>query len=78
MLFYVLTQMPCSFWVTILPAILMAQIEPMFLYNRGVFIREASSRIYSPEVFAFSQLMGEMPYSTLCAIIYWVLLVRAI
>jgi ABC-type multidrug transport system permease subunit len=40
-----------------------------------IFAREASSRIYSPEVFALSQLIGEMPYSTLCAIVYWVLLV---
>ena len=40
-----------------------------------MFIREASSGIYSPEVFAISQLLGEMPYSTICAIIYWVLLV---
>ncbi|KAI0323043.1 ABC-2 type transporter-domain-containing protein [Amylostereum chailletii] len=63
------------FWITILPAILMGQIEPMFLFNRRVFIREASSRIYAPEVFAISQLLGEMPYSTICAIIYWVLLV---
>ncbi|VDB90213.1 unnamed protein product [Peniophora sp. CBMAI 1063] len=63
------------FWITILPAILMSQIEPMFLFNRRVFIREASSRIYSPEVFAISQLLGEMPYSILCAICYWVLLV---
>ena len=53
----------------------MAQIEPMFLFNRRVFIRAASSRIYSPEVFAISQLLGEMPYSILCAIVYWVLLV---
>ena len=46
--------------------------------NRRVFIREASSRIYSPEVFAISQLLGEMPYSILCAICYWVLLVRLV
>ncbi|KAI0031252.1 ABC-2 type transporter-domain-containing protein [Vararia minispora EC-137] len=63
------------FWVTVLPAILMNQIEPMFILNRRIFIREASSRIYSPEVFALSQLLGEMPYSTLCAIVYWVLMV---
>lgn len=53
----------------------MNQIEPKFLMNRRVFIRESSSRIYSPEVFAVAQLLGEIPYSTLCAIIYWVLMV---
>ena len=39
----------------------------------GTFIREASSRIYSPYVFAIGQLLGEIPYSILCAIVYWCL-----
>ena len=43
----------------------------------GIFIREASSRIYSPYVFAIGQLLGEIPYSTLCAILYWVLMVSS-
>ena len=63
------------FWVTILPAIVMGQLEPMWIINRRIFIREASSRIYSPYVFAIGQLVGEMPYSVLCAIVYWVLMV---
>jgi len=45
------------------------------LYFTGIFIREASSRIYSPYVFATGQLIGELPYSILCAIVYWVLMV---
>ncbi|KAL5519548.1 SNQ2_1 [Sanghuangporus vaninii] len=61
------------FWATVLPAILMAQIEPMFIMNRRTFIREASSRIYSPYVFAVAQLIGEFPYSILCAVVYWCL-----
>ncbi|TFY71815.1 hypothetical protein EVG20_g1190 [Dentipellis fragilis] len=63
------------FWVTVLPAVLMNQVEPKFIENRRIFIRESSSRIYSPEVFAIAQLLGELPYSTLCAIVYWVLMV---
>ncbi|KAJ8515436.1 hypothetical protein ONZ45_g7152 [Pleurotus djamor] len=63
------------FWVTLLPALVMAQIEPMFIFNRRIFIREASSRIYSPFVFAIGQLVGEMPYNALCGIVYWVLMV---
>ncbi|KAI0673630.1 ABC-2 type transporter-domain-containing protein [Trametes maxima] len=63
------------FWVTILPAIVMGQLEPMWILNRRIFIREASSRIYSPYVFAIGQLIGEIPYSLLCGIVYWVLLV---
>jgi hypothetical protein len=33
---------------------------------------EASSRIYSPYVFALSQLFSEIPYSLLSAVLYWV------
>ncbi|KAF9010854.1 ABC-2 type transporter-domain-containing protein [Cyathus striatus] len=63
------------FWVVVLPAIVMSQIEPLFLMNRRIFIREASSRIYSPYVFALGQLIGEIPYSILCSIVYWVFMV---
>ncbi|KAF9003771.1 hypothetical protein BDZ89DRAFT_1080859 [Hymenopellis radicata] len=63
------------FWVTILPAIIMSQIEPLFISNRRIFIRESSSRIYSPYIFALGQLIGELPYNTMCALVYWVLMV---
>ncbi|KAF8555113.1 pleiotropic drug resistance ABC transporter [Imleria badia] len=63
------------FWLAVLPAIVMVQLEPMFIFNRRTFIRESSSRIYSPYVFAIAQLIGEMPYSILCAIVYWALMV---
>ncbi|KAF8807904.1 hypothetical protein BYT27DRAFT_7189991 [Phlegmacium glaucopus] len=63
------------FWVVVLPAIVMSQIEPLFIMNRRVFIRESSSRIYSPYVFALGQLIGEIPYSIICGILYWVLMV---
>jgi ATP-binding cassette, subfamily G (WHITE), member 2, SNQ2 len=29
-------------------------------------------------VFAIAQLLGEMPYSVLCAIMYWVLMVNPV
>ncbi|KAJ7103152.1 ABC-2 type transporter-domain-containing protein [Mycena belliarum] len=63
------------FWVGILPAIIMSQIEPMFITNRRIFIREASSRIYSPFVFAIAQTISEIPGSIICAVVYWVLMV---
>ncbi|THV06484.1 hypothetical protein K435DRAFT_825902 [Dendrothele bispora CBS 962.96] len=66
------------FWATILPAIVMTQIEPLFIHNRRIFIRESSSRIYSPYVFAIGQLLGEIPYNILCGIVYWVLMVYPI
>ncbi|KAJ3545283.1 hypothetical protein NMY22_g2500 [Coprinellus aureogranulatus] len=66
------------FWVIVLPAMVMSQIEPMFIFNRRTFIRESSSRIYSPYVFAIGQVLGEIPYSILCALLYWVLMVYPI
>lgn len=53
----------------------MSQIEPLWISNRRIFIRESSSKIYSPYVFAIGQLVGEIPYSILCAFVYWVLMV---
>lgn len=41
----------------------------------GTFIRESSSRIYSPYVFAIGQLIGELPYSLIAGVLYWVLMV---
>ena len=67
-----------SFWVVVLPAIVMTQIEPLFLHNRRIFVRESSSRIYSPYVFAIGQVLGEIPYSFICGLLYWVLMVYPI
>ncbi|THH06687.1 hypothetical protein EW146_g9533 [Bondarzewia mesenterica] len=63
------------FWTSILLGLVVPQLEPVFINNRRIFIREASSKIYSPYVFAVGQLLGEIPYSILCAILYWVLMV---
>ncbi|TFK26768.1 ABC-transporter [Coprinopsis marcescibilis] len=63
------------FWLIVLPSILLTQTIPAFIFARRTFIREASGRIYSPYVFAIAQLLGEVPYSILCAILYWVLMV---
>ncbi|KAK2460203.1 hypothetical protein APHAL10511_007794 [Amanita phalloides] len=63
------------FWLVFLPIIIMTQIEPLFIHNRGIFIRESASRMYSPYVFAIGQLLGEIPYNILCSLIYWVLMV---
>ncbi|KDQ63067.1 hypothetical protein JAAARDRAFT_119769 [Jaapia argillacea MUCL 33604] len=66
------------FWCSILPAIVMSQLEPMFIFNRRTFTHQSSSRIYSPYVFALGQLLGEIPYSVLCGIVYWALMVYPI
>ena len=64
-----------SYWVIIIPAFVMSQIEPLFIFNRRTFVRESSARIYSPYVFAIGQLLGEIPYSFACGIVYWLLMV---
>lgn len=50
------------FMVTVMPALIIAQIEPQFIMSRMTFYREASSKMYSSEVFALSQILAEMPY----------------
>ena len=67
-----------SFWVSIMPAIIQAQLAPLWVLNRMIFVREYHSRIYSTEAFAIAQLVSEIPYSILCAILYWVLMVYPI
>ena len=44
----------------------------------GTFIRESHGRLYSPEVFAISQMVSEIPNSIVCAVVYWVLMVYPI
>ncbi|KAK4046639.1 ATP-binding cassette transporter snq2 [Microbotryomycetes sp. JL201] len=62
------------FFVTVLPAIIISSIEPTFIMGRVTFIRESSSKMYSQQVFALSQLAAEMPYSLLCAVAFFLLL----
>ncbi|BGO92884.1 hypothetical protein NBRC10512_008005 [Rhodotorula toruloides] len=62
------------FFVTVLPAIIMSSIEPTFILARMTYVREASSKMYSPVVFALSQLAAETPYSVLCSIVFFLLI----
>ncbi|KAG0141461.1 hypothetical protein CROQUDRAFT_68265 [Cronartium quercuum f. sp. fusiforme G11] len=57
----------------VLPALIIAQVEPAFIAARTIFMREASSKSYSQAVFAIAQFLAEMPYSTLCAVAYYLL-----
>jgi ABC-type multidrug transport system ATPase subunit/ABC-type multidrug transport system permease subunit len=59
------------FQVTVLPALIIAQIEVMYHVKRALFFREQSSKMYSSSVFATSLLVAEMPYSILCAIAFF-------
>ncbi|KAF7548958.1 hypothetical protein G7Z17_g6710 [Cylindrodendrum hubeiense] len=59
------------FQVTVLPALIITQVEVMFHIKRALFFREASSKMYSPFTFVISIISAEMPYSILCAVAFF-------
>ncbi|KPM39619.1 ABC transporter G family member 11 [Neonectria ditissima] len=59
------------FQVTVLPALIITQVEVMFHIKRALFFREASSKMYSPFTFVVSIIAAEMPYSILCAVAFY-------
>ncbi|GAA6008132.1 hypothetical protein JCM10207_007040 [Rhodosporidiobolus poonsookiae] len=61
------------FYLVAIPAILAAQVAPMFQHNRSTFVREGSSKMYSPTVFGLSQLIAEIPYSILCSAVFFLI-----
>lgn len=62
------------FQVTVLPALILAQVEPRYDFARMIFYREQSSKMYSQFAFALSMVVAEMPYSILCAVGFFVCL----
>ncbi|KAL8365942.1 hypothetical protein RB595_004631 [Gaeumannomyces hyphopodioides] len=56
------------FQVTVLPALVISQIEAMFHVKRAIFFRESSSKMYNQYAFTAAQLVAEIPYSILCAV----------
>lgn len=59
------------FQCTVLPAIILAQVEPKYAISRMIFYREESSRMYGQFSFASSLVLAEMPYSILCAVAFF-------
>ncbi|KLU92926.1 hypothetical protein MAPG_11875 [Magnaporthiopsis poae ATCC 64411] len=59
------------FQITVLPALVISQIEAMFHIKRDVFFRESSSKMYNHYSFAAAQLISELPYSILCAVCFF-------
>ena len=59
------------FQVTVLPALILAQVEPKYAISRIIFYREASSKMYGQFAFASSLVVAELPYSILCAICFF-------
>ena len=56
------------FQVTVLPALILAQVEPKYALSRMIYYREASSKMYGQFAFASSLVVAELPYSILCAV----------
>ena len=60
------------FQVTVLPALVISQVEVMYHIKRAIFFREQSSKMYSNFSFAVSMVVAELPYSILCAVVFFV------
>ena len=59
------------FNVTVLPAIILQQVEPRYDLSRLIFYRESASKTYSQFAFAISMVSAELPYSILCAVCFF-------
>ncbi|KAF2157433.1 ABC transporter [Myriangium duriaei CBS 260.36] len=56
------------FQATVLPALILAQVEPKYDMSRMIYYREAASKSYQQFAFAISMVLAEVPYSILCAV----------
>jgi ABC-type multidrug transport system permease subunit len=59
------------FQVTVLPALILAQVEPKYAIARMISFREQMSKAYKTFPFALSMVIAEMPYSVLCAVAFF-------
>ncbi|KAK7740862.1 ATP-binding cassette transporter snq2 [Diatrype stigma] len=59
------------FQITVLPALVMSQVEVMYVIKRAIFFREQSSKMYSDMTFTASIIAAELPYSVLCAVVFF-------
>jgi ATP-binding cassette, subfamily G (WHITE), member 2, SNQ2 len=58
----------CIFQATVLPALIMSQVEPRYDMSRLIFIRESSSKMYSQIAFVVSVVVAEIPYGVISAV----------
>ncbi|KAI2628522.1 ABC-2 type transporter-domain-containing protein [Hypoxylon sp. NC1633] len=59
------------FQITVLPALLMPQVELMFVIKRAIFFREQLSKMYSTFTFTLAMIIAELPYSILCSVCFF-------
>lgn len=60
------------FQVTVLPALILAQVEPKYAIQRMISYREQAAKAYKTFPFALSMVIAEMPYSILCAVFFFI------
>ncbi|KAF1962541.1 hypothetical protein CC80DRAFT_400677 [Byssothecium circinans] len=60
------------FQVTVLPALILAQVEPKYAMARMISYREQMAKAYKTFPFALSMVVAEMPYSILSAVVFFV------
>ncbi|KAI1777392.1 ABC-2 type transporter-domain-containing protein [Hypoxylon cercidicola] len=59
------------FQITVLPALVMPQVELMFVIKRAIFFREQLSKMYSTFTFTLAMVIAELPYSILCSVVFF-------
>lgn len=52
----------------VLPAIIVAQVEPKYNLSRSIVYRGSAAKAYKQFPFALSMVLAEMPHSILCAV----------
>lgn len=62
------------FQVTVLPALILAQVEPKYAFARMISYREQAAKAYRTFPFALSMVLAEIPYSILCAVGFFLLI----
>lgn len=59
------------FQITVIPAIIIQQVEPKYEMGRLISYRESASKTYKPVAFAISMVVAEVPYSLLCTVVFY-------
>jgi len=63
------------FQATVLPALVMSQVESRYEMSRFIFFRESGSKAYSQWAFVISVVVAEIPYGIIAAVLVYYLLV---
>jgi ATP-binding cassette subfamily G (WHITE) protein 2 (SNQ2) len=57
------------FQVTVLPSLLLSQVEARYHVARSISEREKSSKMYSSLVFVLANIASELPLSLVCSVV---------